>query len=99
MSDPGDQRHVDGIMKTAIVEISCLEMWQQISNYIDGDVEPELKARMEFHFQKCRDCKAVLDGTRNAVRLLTDGEWYPLPDGFGERLFQRLSSRYSSDGA
>jgi hypothetical protein len=26
------------------------------------------------------------------VRLMTDGEWYPLPGGFSERLFLRLSS-------
>jgi hypothetical protein len=26
------------------------------------------------------------------VRLMTDGEWYPLPNGFSERLFLRLSS-------
>ncbi len=48
-------------------------------------------------FKKCKHCRAVLDGTRNTVRLLTDGEWYPLPDGFGEQLFQRLSSEYRKD--
>jgi hypothetical protein len=46
---------------------------------------------MEKHFSKCRHCKAVLDGTRNSVRLLTDGDWFPLPEGFGERLFKRFS--------
>jgi hypothetical protein len=83
-----------GLNQGEIVEISCVEVWQEISSYIDEDVELELKARMELHFKKCRHCRAVLDGTRNTVRLLTDGEWYPLPDGFGERLFQRLSSEY-----
>ena len=55
---------------------------------------PFTELKMELHFKKCRHCRAVLDGTRNTVRLLTDGEWYPLPDGFGERLFRRLSSEY-----
>jgi anti-sigma factor RsiW len=84
-------------MKTAIVEISCAEVWQQISNFVDGEVAPELKARMEHHLQNCKHCTAVLDGTRNTVRLLTDGDWYPLPVGFGERLFQRISSEYCKD--
>ncbi|HET6216204.1 MAG TPA: zf-HC2 domain-containing protein [Acidobacteriaceae bacterium] len=79
-------------MKTAIVEISCAEVWREISNFVDGEVEPELKARMEHHFRNCKRCTAVLEGTRNTVRLLTDGDWYPLPEGFGERLFQRISS-------
>jgi hypothetical protein len=84
-------------MKTAIVEISCAEVWQQISKFVDGEVAPELKARMGHHFRNCKHCTAVLDGTRNTVRLLTDGDWYPLPEGFGERLFQRISSEYCKD--
>ena len=79
-------------METDIVEISCAEVWREISNFVDGEVEPEIKARMEHHFRNCKNCTAVLEGTRNTVRLLTDGEWYPLPTGFGQRLFQRISS-------
>ena len=84
-------------METAIVEISCAEVWREISNFVDGEVDPELKARMERHFQNCKHCAAVLEGTRNTVRLLTDGEWYPLTTGFGQRLFQRISSEHSSE--
>lgn len=79
-------------MRETVIEISCVEVWREISNYIDGDIEPELKARLELHFTKCKDCRAVLHGTANTVRLLTDGDWYPLPEGFSERLFLRLSS-------
>jgi len=84
-------------METAIVEISCAEVWREISNFVDDEVDPELKARMERHFQNCKHCAAVLEGTRNTVRLLTDGEWYPLPAGFGQRLFQRISSEHSRE--
>jgi hypothetical protein len=49
---------------------------------------------LELHFTRCKDCRAVLHGAGNTVRLLTDGDWYPLPEGFGERLFLRLSSEY-----
>jgi anti-sigma factor RsiW len=79
-------------VEIAIVEISCVEVWREISNYVDGDVDPELKARLEFHLKNCSHCKAVLDGTRNTVGLLADGEWYPLPSGFSERLRLRLLS-------
>jgi hypothetical protein len=79
-------------LKTPIVEISCVELWREISNYIDSDIEPALKARLELHVKNCVHCRAVLDGTRNTVRLLTDGEWYSLPSGFSERLRLRLSA-------
>ncbi len=79
---------------TVVIEISCAEVWQEISTYMDGNVEPELKSRIEAHLPKCKHCTAVLDGTRNTVRLLADGEWLPLPDGFSERLVRRLSFEF-----
>ena len=84
-------------MESAVVEISCVEVWREISDYIDGDVDQELKLRIELHLKNCKDCKAVLDGATNTVRLLTDGDWYPLPEGFSERLFLRLSAEYRKE--
>jgi len=76
----------------SVIEISCLEVWREISNYIDGDVDAELRARMEAHFKVCAHCTAVLDGTRNVVRLVADGVEYELPDGFSERLYNRIKA-------
>ncbi len=74
----------------SIVEISCEEVWLEISNFVDGDVTAELKSRIESHLKNCKHCAAVFDGTRNTVRLLTDGDFYPLPGGFADRLYARL---------
>ena len=73
-----------------VIEISCLEVWREISNYIDDDIDAELRARMEAHFKVCAHCKAVLDGTRNVVKLVGDGVEYQLPDGFSQRLYDRI---------
>jgi anti-sigma factor RsiW len=76
-----------------VIEISCLEVWREISNYIDGQVEAELRARMEAHFRTCAHCKAVLDGTRNIVKLVADGVEFELPAGFGERLYNKIRNK------
>jgi len=75
-----------------VIEISCLEVWREISNYIDDDVDAELRARMEAHFKVCAHCKAVLDGTRNVVKLVGDGVEYQMPDGFSQRLYDRIKN-------
>ena len=75
-----------------VIEISCLEVWREISNYIDIDVEPELRACMEAHFKLCAHCKAVLDGTRNVVKLVADGVEYSVPEGFSKRLYDKIKS-------
>jgi hypothetical protein len=74
----------------SMVEISCVEVWREISNYIDEAIDPELRARMEAHFKACAHCTAVLDGTKNIVKLLADGVEYDLPPGFSQRLYSKL---------
>jgi hypothetical protein len=73
-----------------VIEISCIEVWREISNFLEGLVDPELRARMEAHFAVCNHCKAILDGTNNVVKLIADGESFEVPAGFSERLFNKL---------
>jgi hypothetical protein len=73
-----------------VIEISCLEVWKEISNFIDNEVSLEMRARMEAHFKGCAHCAAILDGTRNVVRLVGDGVEYKVPEGFGKRLYAKI---------
>ena len=77
----------------SVIEISCLEVWREISNYVDDDVAPELRARMEAHFRSCAHCKAVLDGTKNVVKLVADGVEYELPSGFSDNLYKKIKDK------
>ena len=77
----------------SVIEISCLEVWREISNYIDDEVDPELRARMDAHFRVCAHCTAVLDGTKNVVKLVADGVEYELPSGFSERLYNKIKNK------
>ena len=72
------------------VEISCVEVWREISNYLDEDISPAVRERMEAHFKVCGHCTAVLDGTRNVVGLVGDGRVFQMPEGFSKRLHERL---------
>jgi hypothetical protein len=48
---------------------------------------------MEAHFKACAHCSAVLDGTRNVVKLVADGVEYDLPEGFSQRLYKQIKDR------
>ena len=80
-----------------IVEISCIEVWRRISDFVDDDVEPELKQRLEFHFGRCKHCKALLDGTRNVVALVGDEHAFELPRETSERITSALLQRIAED--
>lgn len=77
----------------ALVEISCVEVLREVSNYVDNDVDRELRERIEEHFKGCEHCLAVLDGTRNIVRLVGDGRSFRVPAGFSGRLRSVLARK------
>jgi Putative zinc-finger len=80
-----------------IVEISCFEVWRQISDYIENEVDSDLKARLAYHFAHCRDCKALLDGTRNVITLIGDEKAFELPTGASQRITEALARRIAED--
>ncbi len=75
------------------VEISCVDVWREISNYVDGNVDPELRTRIEAHFKTCRHCCVVHDGTSNVVRLIGDGRALEVPASLSKRLYSKLPKR------
>lgn len=83
--------------KKIIVEISCAEVWKEISDYIDNDINPELRARLEYHFGRCHHCKAVLDGTKNVVTLIGDERAFDIPAELNTRMTTSLLNRIRND--
>jgi Putative zinc-finger len=70
--------------------VSCEEVWREISNYLEGELDPSLRTAMEEHFRGCKRCAAVLDGTRNVIQLYGDERMLEVPLGFSYRLHRRL---------
>jgi anti-sigma factor (TIGR02949 family) len=81
-----------------VVEISCEEVWREISNYLEGEISAEMRARMEEHFKGCKHCTAVLDGTSNVVQLVGNATAFEVPAGFSNRLYRKLNRRLDEGG-
>jgi len=74
--------------------LNCKDCLQQISSYLDGEIEPELKRQLEEHLRKCRHCHVVFDSTRKTIELYCDGKLFPLPVEVHDRLHQALRRRW-----
>ena len=70
--------------------VNCEQVWREISNYLEGGVDPALRSAIEEHFGTCTRCKSVLEGTRNVVTLYGDERMLEVPAGFSRRLEKRL---------
>lgn len=73
-----------------IVEISCGEVLRALGGYLENDIDPLLRQRMQEHFQRCNHCRALLDGVNNVIQLVGDGRAFDVPAGFSSRLYRKL---------
>jgi len=71
--------------------VNCEQVWREISNYVDGDLDPSSRAAMDEHIRTCARCASVLAGTQNVVKLYGDERMLEVPAGFGLRLEKRLA--------
>jgi anti-sigma factor RsiW len=75
--------------------IECKHVWDQISGYLDGTLDPEMLAMVQKHLEHCEICSAILDSTRNILILTADDRVFELPLGYSERLHARLDLELS----
>jgi hypothetical protein len=78
------------------IEIDCEEVWRQISNYLDDEVDAGLRAIMASHFKDCAHCSAILDGTKNVVKLVGDGKAFEVPAGARRRFYAKLEDHLAA---
>ncbi len=71
---------------------NCEQLLGSLSEYIDGELTPELCEEIEKHLAGCDDCRVVLNTTKRTIDLVHAPIEKPdLPDDVRERLFKRLN--------
>jgi anti-sigma factor RsiW len=73
--------------------VKCRNAVNELSNYLDGELDDELKQTIQAHLGKCNHCHAVFDTTRKTIDLYCDGKLFPLPAGVRARLHEALRRR------
>src|SRR5439155_22292490 len=70
--------------------VNCEEVWREISNYLEDEIDPGLRAAIDEHIRGCKCCTAVLEGTRNVVQSYGDERMVEVPLGYSYRLRRRV---------
>ena len=72
--------------------VSCKKLAENLSGYIEGDVNRELCGEIERHLSQCRRCSVLLDSVRKVLIISGDEQTFELPLGYEERLHSFLES-------
>lgn len=66
--------------------VNCEHVLRQLSNFIDGDIDPSLRDQIEAHLKMCRRCSIVHDTLRQVLVIVGDDRTFEIPLGYSERL-------------
>lgn len=73
--------------------MNCKGVIRELSNYIDGELEPSIKEELERHLSHCEDCTMILDQTKKSIEILCDSQPIPLPVDLHDRLHLALRQK------
>lgn len=70
--------------------MNCKGVIRELSNYLDGELEPAVLQELERHLEQCEDCQLVVDQTKKTVEIFCDSEPVELPTDVRSRLHEAL---------
>jgi anti-sigma factor RsiW len=66
--------------------VNCEHVLNELSNFIDDDLDPALKAEIEKHLSVCQRCSVLHDSLRKVMVIVADERIFEIPVGYSERL-------------
>jgi anti-sigma factor RsiW len=77
--------------------IKCNDVFNEISNFLDGEMDDAVKQELREHLKKCHKCQVVVDTCKKTIELYCDGELFPLPNPVRDRLHEVLRRKCQGD--
>ncbi len=72
----------------------CPEYINDLNDYLDGAIDPELCAEIETHLGECNNCRIMVDTMKQTVQLCREGKPEKLPASLEAKLSGLLRKRW-----
>jgi anti-sigma factor RsiW len=76
---------------------TCDDLRAELSNLLDEETAPGVRAEIERHLSECRACTVLVDSTRKTLRIVTDAGTFELPVELSDRLTALIMTKIRSD--
>ncbi|HWG58810.1 MAG TPA: zf-HC2 domain-containing protein [Candidatus Acidoferrales bacterium] len=73
--------------------MNCKTIVTELTNYLDDALDPMLRQALEQHLGKCKDCRLVVDTTKQTIQIYCNSEPAPLPTDTRQRLHAALEKK------
>jgi anti-sigma factor RsiW len=76
--------------------LTCKDFLHELSDYLDENLDPELRTRLEQHITECPNCWVIADTTRKTIRIYKGMDPYPVPADIESRLMSALERKIAA---
>jgi Putative zinc-finger len=73
--------------------VNCTDFLAKLTDFFDGNIEPELMVEVKEHLGSCHHCEVVVDTTRKTIEVYRGAEIYEFPDDLSTRLRAAIMAR------
>jgi anti-sigma factor RsiW len=81
----------------AVKSLTCQEVLDQLSEYLDDDARAELVEGVDVHLGKCDHCRVEVDTLRRTIEIYRCDEKVVLPVKLSEKLQRALDQLYRAN--
>ena len=76
--------------------MNCTEFLAKLTDYFDGQIDPELLTEVKEHLGVCHHCEVVVSTTQQTISIYRAHETYEFPDELANRLRAAVMQRCSA---
>jgi anti-sigma factor (TIGR02949 family) len=76
--------------------LTCKQFLQELNAYLDPNVDPDLKHRLESHVTECPNCFVIVDTTKKTLQVYKGCEPQSIPDDVRSRLWKALERKMAA---
>jgi len=76
--------------------LTCKDFLNELSDYLDDALDPEVRARLHQHVTECPNCWVILDTTQKTIRVYKGMEPQNIPTDLHSRLMSALQRKMAA---
>ena len=73
--------------------MNCTDFLAKLTDFFDGQIEPDLLAEVKEHLGTCHHCEVVVNTTRKTIDIYRHEQPYEFPDELSTRLRSAIMAR------
>ena len=73
--------------------MNCTDFLAKLTDFFDGQIEPDLLAEVKEHLGTCHHCEVVVNTTRKTIDIYRHEQPYEFPDDLATRLRSAIMER------